>query len=389
MDIALCYEDVQPARGGCETYIVSLARRLAADGHQVHLYASAWDATELPERIRIHRLPVARGPRFLRPWRFGHACAQALRGAGHDVSIGFNKTWGQDILYPQGGLHAASAEHNILKFRTPLARQLARLAKGLDPAHWSYSWLEQRQYVGAKRPLVVVLSQMVAGHFQQHYGIHPAEVRVIPCAIDPARFKDPDPIQSRGTWRRHWGIDAQDTVGLFVAMNYRLKGLEPLLHAVRRLPAGHPFRLLVVGNPHTEPYERLARQLGITARVCFAGPCRDVQRCYAASDFLIHPSFYDPFSLVVLEALSCGLPVITTRYTGASELLSPPREGYVVSDPHDHAQLAWCMLQLLDSSRRTACAGAARETGSRWTFERHYQLLLDVFAEAAGRKRAA
>jgi UDP-glucose:(heptosyl)LPS alpha-1,3-glucosyltransferase len=123
--------------------------------------------------------------------------------------------------------------------------------------------------------------------------------------------------------------------------------------------------------------------------VCFAGYCGDMRRGYFASDFLVHPTFYDPCSLVVLEALACGLPVVTTRYNGASELLSPPREGYVVADPHDHPRLAWAMAQLLDPARRAACAQAARRAAAQWTFERHYRELMQVFAEAAARKRAA
>src|SRR5208282_119947 len=111
MNVAFCHESVLPERGGCETYIADLARRLVADGHQVHLYACRWDPAALPGALRYHRLSVPRGPRFLRPWRFGTACARALRGTKHHVTMGFDKTWGQDVLYPQGGLHAASAEH--------------------------------------------------------------------------------------------------------------------------------------------------------------------------------------------------------------------------------------------------------------------------------------
>jgi UDP-glucose:(heptosyl)LPS alpha-1,3-glucosyltransferase len=92
---------------------------------------------------------------------------------------------------------------------------------------------------------------------------------------------------------------------------------------------------------------------------------------------------------VVLEAMACGLPVITTGYNGASELLSPPREGYVIDDPHNHQQLAWCLERLLDPERRSACAQAARQTAARWTFEEHYRQLLAVFEEAAQRKHAA
>src|SRR5215831_13939574 len=139
MNIAFCYENVIPTRGGCETYIADLARRLVQDGHQVHLYACRWDARALPPEMHYHPLPAPRGPRFLRPWRFGAACLDALDGAGHQVSIGFDKTWGQDVLYPQGGLHAASVEHNLRKFGNPWTRGLARMLKALDLAHWSFS----------------------------------------------------------------------------------------------------------------------------------------------------------------------------------------------------------------------------------------------------------
>src|SRR5712692_1092945 len=114
MNIALCYQNVLPARGGCETYIVDLTRRLVADGHEVHLFASRWDAETLPERIRVHPIRMPDCLRFRRPWLFGNACERALRRSYHDVSVGFDKTWGQDILYPQGGLHLATATHNLL-----------------------------------------------------------------------------------------------------------------------------------------------------------------------------------------------------------------------------------------------------------------------------------
>ncbi|HEV3120157.1 MAG TPA: glycosyltransferase family 4 protein [Gemmataceae bacterium] len=389
MNIAFCYESVLPARGGCETYIADMARRLVADRHEVHLYACRWDAAALPANVHYHCLPAARGPRFLRPWRFGAACARALRGAQHDVSVGFDKTWGQDVLYPQGGLHAASAEYNLNKYAGKFARTLARAAKSVDLAHWSFTALEHRQYLGPRKPIIVVNSNMVRDHFARFYAVSPAELRVVRSAIDPARFVEQDRLRRRLEWRTRWGLKPNDVAGLFVAMNYRLKGLEPLLHAIRHVPVEAPFRLLIAGHPKTARYEQLAGRLGIADRVRFLGPRRDVHHCYFAADFLVHPTFYDPCSLVVLEALACGLPVITSRSNGAAELLTPPREGFVIDNPHEHEQLADCMIQLLDSSRRAACARAARQTAALWTFEHHYQQLLDVFAEAVERKRAA
>ena len=394
MNIAFCYESVLPARGGCETYIGDLSRRLVADGHEVHLYACRWDARSLPESMRFHQLPALRGPRFLRPWRFGRLCLQAMRANHHDVTVGFDKTWGQDVLYPQGGLHAASAACNRNKFRNPWARRAARLIKGFDVAHWSFSALERKQYLAEPQPLIVVNSFMVRDHFQRFLEVPFDRLHVVRSAIDPNRFPEHDRLKRRQEWRERWELKPNETVGLLAAMNYRLKGLDPLLHAVRVLRnrpecRDQPFRLVVAGNSNFRRYEALAHRLGIAEAVRFVGHCDPMRNAYFAADFLVHPTFYDPCSLVVLEALACGLPVITTKANGASELLTPPLEGYVVADPHDHERLADCLAQLLDPQRRHACAVAARKIAAAWTFEHHYLALLGVFAEAERRKRAA
>jgi UDP-glucose:(heptosyl)LPS alpha-1,3-glucosyltransferase len=389
MKIAFCYESVLPARGGCETYISDLARRLSADHHEVHLYACRWDPESLPPDIQVHLLPELHGPRFLRPWLFARACARAMAEETHQVTIGFDKTWGQDILYPQGGFHAASARHNLLKYQAPFARRMAGLCKKLDLAHWSYMSLERRQYRGGDQPLVLVNSEMVRQHAMIHHGIESERVRVLPNAIDPDRFAEPDRPRRRIEWRQRWRLQPDDNVGLFVAMNYRLKGLEPLLHAVAKLPPGASFRLLIAGHPKFQSYESLARRLGIEERVRFLGPRRDVHNCYFAADFLIHPTFYDPCSLVVLEGLACGLPIITSRYNGASELLHPPEDGLVIDDPHDHARLADAIVHLLDPATRSACSQAARRAALRWNFGQHYRQLLLILNEVAARKRVA
>lgn len=389
MDIALCYESVLPARGGAETYIGDLARRLARDGHAIHLYATRWDIQALPAATHYHRLDVAPGPRFLRPWRFAEACAQALSQRSHDLSIGFDKTWGQDILYPQGGLHAASAAHNLLKYPDAFSRSIAAIGKWFDPASWSFARLERRQYLGPKQPLVIANSRMVQRHFEQYYGIAPESVRVVRSAIDPLRFAADDRLKRRHDERQRWGVSPDETVGLFVAMNYRLKGLRPLLNAAALMPRDQPSRLVVVGHPRYQRYARHARALGIADRVIFLGHRTDPKDCYFAADYLVHPTFYDPCSLVVLESLACGLPVISSRYNGASELLSPPADGLVIDDPHNASALGRAMTRMLDRGYLREASAAARATGAKWTFEHHCRELFNVFSEVRQVKRAA
>lgn len=396
MNIAFFYESVLPTRGGCETYINDLARRLILDGHDVHLYARRWDERALPRGIRYHPIRHIGGLRFMRPWRFARRCLTAAQDQHHDVTMGFDKTWGQDVLYPQGGLHVATAEHNLRKFSSRFLRGLASLGKWFDLAHWSYTLLERKQYFRQDAPVVIVNSHMVQGHFQHYYGVPAEKIRMVRSAIDPSRFPENDRLKRRQEYREKFSITPEESVALIAAMNYRLKGLDPLLLAVRHL-VNDPvfngrkprFRLLVAGSPRFARYQRQAKRLGIEEFVTFAGHCPDMRNAYFAADFLVHPTFYDPCSLVVLEALACGLPVITTKYNGASELLRPLQEGYVVDDPHDTPRLAWAMLQMLDPARRQHCSQAARRTASTWTFEHHYRQLLDVFHEVARKKQAA
>jgi UDP-glucose:(heptosyl)LPS alpha-1,3-glucosyltransferase len=388
MKIAFCHDNVLPSRGGCETYIAGLARRLVADGHEVHLYACRWDADALPPGLRYHPVRPPLVPRFFRPWAFGAACLRALEGADHDVAVGFDKVWGVDVLYPQGGLYLATARHNLLKYRQPWVRRLVGWLKAIDPAHRSFVALERRQYLGGRRPLVVAISEMVRRHFRECYRLDGADLRLVRLATDPDRFSETDRPRRRLECRGAWGLAPGQVVALFAGLNYRLKGLEPLLHAVRRLPPDL-FRLVVAGHPHTAEFERLARRLGVADRVRFVGYIPDMRDCYFAADLFVHPTFYDPCSHVVLEAMTCGLPVITSRYNGASELLHPPREGFVIDDPHDHEALADCLRRLLDPSRRSACGQAARRAAAKWSFEHHYRQMLAVFAEAAARRHAA
>src|SRR5262249_34056895 len=149
---------------------------------------------------------------FLRPWYFNAACRRSLAAARHEVSIGFDKISGLDVLYPQGGLYVATAEHNLLKYRSPLARRLVRALKAIDPAHHSFLALERAQYGvgrgpgGPRGPLVVAISEMVRRQFERHYAFDPADLRVVRVATNPERFDERDRPRRRLDWRQRWGL---------------------------------------------------------------------------------------------------------------------------------------------------------------------------------------
>ena len=110
-----------------------------------------------------------------------------------------------------------------------------------------------------------------------------------------------------------------------------------------------------------------AQALGIAARTHFAGPQQDIVKWYAAADCFVLPTLYDPFPNAVLEALACGLPVLTSRQCGAAELIAEGRTGWVC-DALDVAALA-ARLSALDSASARAMGGEARALAERFPLD--------------------
>jgi UDP-glucose:(heptosyl)LPS alpha-1,3-glucosyltransferase len=128
----------------------------------------------------------------------------------------------------------------------------------------------------------------------------------------------------------------------------------------------------------------MARELGIAGRVRFAGHAKDPEAYYAAADVFVLPTFFDPFANATLEAMASGLPVITSRSNGASEILTPGADGLVVDDLREAAGLARAIGDLTDPTRREAMGRAARETALRYPWEGPLQATLDVYARTLG-----
>ena len=103
---------------------------------------------------------------------------------------------------------------------------------------------------------------------------------------------------------------------------------------------------------------------------------------YAAADVYVHPTFYDPCSLVVLEAAASGLPVITTLANGASDLLHDGLDSVLLSDPGDAEELARQMQRLGDGPLRRAMGAAARRTALEHTLAHNVDQILAVYQEA-------
>ncbi|WP_165228028.1 glycosyltransferase family 4 protein [Aquisphaera insulae] len=385
MRLALNFSRIDPSKGGAETYVIDLCRSLVRAGHDVDVYAESWQPGALPPEVRPIKVAVKGTTRSGRIWSFARNSAAAINPADYDCTVGFINTYAHDVIIPQGGVHAGSLRANAQRFRNPVLRRLYILGKRLNPKFTLYRAIERRQYAARRRAQVVAVSEMVRRHVQEFQGVPRERIHVIPNAIDVGRVHLDHPGAVRCAFRNRLALEPDDVVGLFVGHNFALKGLRPLLKALARRhgAGGRPIHLLVSGGGRVEAYRRRAKALGLGDAVHFLGYHPDIRECYAASDFFVLPSYYDPCSLVVLEALAFGLPVITSKQNGAGELIAEGREGFVVAAPDAIDELAAALDAMADEARRSSMAAAAAKLGAVQTFDRHVEALVRVFETVA------
>ena len=198
--------------------------------------------------------------------------------------------------------------------------------------------------------------------------------------VDPIRFSPEHLVKCRASLRQAMGINDK-VVMLFAAHNFRLKGLETVIRAMGRMRERR-LHLVVTGRESSEKWLRLAKRFGIAEQISFCGFVPEIEPYYAVADAFVQPTFYDPCSLVALEAAACGLPVVTSRFNGAAELFFHAKNGWIVQNPQDDRELSQYLLALLDDGKRQQMGAAARELALRSTadecFERIFQLYLTI-----------
>lgn len=393
MRIALVLDRFEPARGGVEQWTARFAAALVRDGREVHVVARSFASTgeaELDRALRCH--PVNCGGGKL---AFGAAAEQVLRRLDVDVIHDMGFGWYADVIQPHGGSRMAAARRNRA-MRGRVAGTTRAIAGSVTPREREFRALARRQYGeeatdrGPKR--FVAISRMVADDLVADYGLDRRDVRLVYNGVETRRFTPADRERWRGDVRGELDL-GPGCAFLIAAHNLKLKGLPTLLRAFAETHAVDPrSRLVVAGGKRLGEFRRAAGRLGVGGAVRWLGPVDDVRPYYAAADAYVHPTHYDPCSLVTMEAAACGLPVVTSRYGGVSELITPGVEGELIDEPTDVAALADRMRLLLDPGRRDRCGAAARRLALSRPFERNVAEMLAVYDEllaGRGRRRRA
>jgi UDP-glucose:(heptosyl)LPS alpha-1,3-glucosyltransferase len=378
MKIALLRQRVT-ALGGAETTLTYLVHGFAAAGHEVAVYGAepaAAAQAALGPGVGYVRVPVW-GGKILRLLAFALNSRRILKDAGPQVVFSLERVLSPQVYRAGDGCH-----REFLSRRAPYLSPLARAAQGLTPFHQVMLGVERRLFTSPELRRVIANSRQVRDAIIRLYGMDPARLRVIYNGLDRQRFH-PLAANAAASLRQRLGAPENGAVILFVGSGFERKGLTYLFQAFSSLrdKASH---LWIVGKGHIAAYRQAAERSGVSDRVRFWGPVTETAPFYQAATVLALPTLYDPCSNVVLEALGCGTPAVTSAANGAAEFIIPGENGAVVPQPDDIAGLTEALTTFLTRGRDPQIRRASAQAVAELSWESTVAQTLEVLQEAAG-----
>ena len=386
---------------GTERALAELVERLARNyGCEIHFYSQRVEDLVLGPgsvhggeegNIIWHKVPSISGPHLFQFvfWLFLNAFSRGrdrvIRGLHFDLvlSPGIN-CFDANVVFVHALFHRlrelARDEANPLAM-SGLFRRLHRRA------YYSLlTWLERRTYRNPRVSLAAVserTASLLSRYFQRD------DIRVIPNGVDASYFSPAPRLALRPAARSQYKFEESHFVLLLIGNDWRNKGLSTILEAMAAL-RDIPLRLLVAGQDAAAPFFfEAARRLGVSELCRWETASADAIKLYAVADVYVSPTREDSFGLPLLEAMACGLPVITSTFAGAFQIISHGVNGFVLADPGDAATLSCHIKNLLEQADlRRRIGESARSTAEAYTWERNAAAVWEFLNEAASKKRA-
>lgn len=391
MKIAVVIEHFDPARGGAETYTAGLVQWLAGKGHEVTVLAEDWSSE--PANMTLVKVPVKGMTGARRYLSFSTEASGLVSSGGYDIIHSMARIVRLNVFQPHGGVTRASMERSLASSAGGVTRGLRRAARWLNTKSDILLELESIIFDEEPAPRFVAVSEMVADDMKRYHGVNASKIDVVPNGVDVRRFTPAKRGELRGPLREELGIGEDEVALLLVAQNWRLKGAEIFIKVVAELAErGHgEIRGIIVGSKGAgeSVYPQLARKLGVGERVVFHESTSEIERFYAGADIYVHPTYYDPMSLVVLEAFASGMPAVTTRFNGCSEIMTEGVEGFTVEDPRDVERIVTDVEAMLERGRREEMGAAARALAEEYPLERNFEGIAGVYEKALAEGAAA
>jgi UDP-glucose:(heptosyl)LPS alpha-1,3-glucosyltransferase len=351
------------ASGGAETYLKRLAAGVVERGHQARLYTSKeWPPNEwnFGPITRIAAGSTA---------AFADEMERLASRSDCDVSMSLERIWRCDVYRAGDGVHRAWLER-----RAQLAGPWQKLGRILNRKHSVTLALEKSLFEGGAGR-VIANSRMVKDEIVRFYGFPGEKIEIVHNGVPLDAFRRDE--ESRAKIRETLGLKREDIAVLFAGSGWERKGLRFAIEAVEQ--SGETMRLLVAGRGDGRKFK--------SAHAEFLGVVQDMPALYGATDIFLLPTIYDPFSNACLEALAAGLPVITTRANGFSEIMENGVHGSIIGDAPNIGEISDALLFWSDQTRREQARPSILELAQRFDIsanvERTLEILLQTAASAA------
>jgi len=251
-------------------------------------------------------------PKFFVSWIrvFLFNLQACLKKSSNDLYFSLERITCPDIYRAGDGVHKEFLKTKKRKF---------------NPLNLVYLYLEKKCFINAKK--IIANSHMIKKQIVKTYHIPENKIEVIYNGIEMKPFHDCQEI------KKEFNIKDEKII-LYVGSGFERKGVKEALEIVSKLKT--QVTLIVVGkDKHQAYYKKLAHNLHVNA--IFTGARSDVEQFYSLSDIFLFPTHYEPFSNVVLEAMSFYNVIFTTKQNGAHEILDP---FYIMKTPQDYSIVA-------------------------------------------------
>ena len=359
--------------GGAERFVGRAIAALDTQGATVTLIAREWIAAAASGEFDTHapQLEVRIcNPAYLGSvWRdasFARAARRILDEEKFDLVQSHERIVGCDVYRAGDGVHA-----EWLRQRDRVLGTAGRIGVRLNLHHRYVLRVERAMFADPRLRAVVCNSAMVREEIRSHFGVAQDRLHVIYNGVDADAFHPRLAGLHRKAVRQRLGIPQEARLYLLVGSGFERKGVPALLAAMAQIPDAHA---LVIGtDKHIARYRQSAGP-----RVLFLGGQDAVQPYYGAADAFVLPTLYDPLPNAALEALACGLPVVTSSKCGAAELMTEGVSGFV-RDALDIEGIAAAMRAAADSARNPGLRAAARKVAEPLSLEAMATRLLGLY----------
>ncbi|HBG77392.1 MAG TPA: hypothetical protein DDW84_00890 [Phycisphaerales bacterium] len=390
MKLAIITERANLRLGGAERSVFELAAKMVLLGVDVKILAATGST-----RSRRVEILCGSGKKRVCLKEFKLALLTHFKKNHYDIIHSVLPFDFADVYQPRGGSYPEAAIRNAASFGNTAMRIFKLLTIAANFRRTSLGRAEKKICKNSDAPVVAALSEYVKNQFKKHYNLPDERIFVIPNGIRPSAAVDKakaDRLRRQIFDKLNIKQAADEPVFfLFGAHNFRLKGLAPLIKAAAILNNKFTKRsayIIVSGRGSAAKYRRLAERLGVKDKILFLGNAGSVRYLLSVCDVAVLPTYYDPSSRFVLEALSAGNPAITTKYNGACDLFVADRHGKVFDSPDDVDSLAEAMKFYCNTENLAAAKKAIADDNikAKVSIETHCKKLLELYKKIKNQK---